>query len=51
MEDVISFLYQIFATLLFCIALAFLLTASSVEGEAVNQLKDRSVETVWYERK
>jgi hypothetical protein len=50
MEEAISFLYHVFGTLLFCIALAFLFTASSVEQQAVDQLHKQATETAWYQR-
>lgn len=50
MEEAISFLYHVFGTILFCIALAFLLTASSVEQKAVEQLHQQMTETAWYQR-
>lgn len=49
MEEAISFLYHVFGTLLFCIALAFLFTASSVEQEAVDQLQQQVSESAWYQ--
>jgi hypothetical protein len=50
MEEAISFLYHILGTLLFCIALAYLLTASSIEQEAITKLHQHSIEMSWYQR-
>lgn len=50
MEEVISFLYHVFGTILFCIALAFLFTASSVEQEVLEQLHQQITQTVWYQQ-
>lgn len=50
MEEAISFLYHVFGTLLFCIALTFLFTASVVEQEAITQLHQLTNDMSWYQR-
>lgn len=50
MEQAVSFMYHVFGTILFCLALAYLLSTSVIEQEAVAKLHELTNEGSWYQR-